>query len=75
MKAGGEKRRLVITISDAPETDADRVVKDLTQKGFQCVENLSLLNCLLGEYAGDVSELSNVDGVTSVEEEGTMTSQ
>lgn len=69
------KQRLVITVSDAPGTDSNQVVSDLRKKGFECLEHLDAINCLLGEFAGDPNELKKIKGVAAVEQEGTMYSQ
>ena len=47
----------------------------LTKKGFECLEHLDAINCLLGEFAGDPNELKKIKGVAAVEQEGTMYSQ
>ena len=69
------RQRLVITVSDAPGTDSKRVVSELTSMGFECIEHLEAINCLLGEFAGDPDELMKIKGVSAVEQEGTMYSQ
>lgn len=69
------KKRYMVTLKNSADTNAEQVVHQLTQKGFNTVENLSMLNCLLGEYAGQPADLKNVPGVAAVEEEQSMSSQ
>lgn len=69
------KKRYLVTLRSSDQASTDQVVQQLTKKGFTTVEDLSLLNCLLGEFAGNAAELANVPGVVAVEEEQSMSSQ
>jgi len=75
LNAKNKERRFVVTISKETEADTDVIAAKLARYGFRCVDKLPLLGCLLGDYAGQTSDLESVEGVISVEEEGTMSSQ
>ena len=72
--AGKEKKNVVVTLES--HVDVENVVRELKKKGFDLIERMTVIPCLLGEYAGDDEKLlKDVDGVMDASPEETSQSQ
>lgn len=71
---GAKEKNVVVTLD--VDAQVEKVVSDLKEKGFNLVERMEIIPCLLGTYGGeDALELKKVEGVLDASLEGTSETQ
>ena len=71
----GEKRTVIVTVSDEALSSMSSVVDVLKNRGFDVGRVMEITGNIVGTWRGELGTLKSLDGVLDAEDEGHMYTQ